>query len=84
MRCSAEIFVEHIPDALVVPVHSVFTEKKSHFVYLQIPSGKVKKQTVKIGKTSETYVQILTGLNENDIVLLRKPHPGEVDEQEEK
>jgi HlyD family secretion protein len=83
MRCSAEIFVERVENKLAVPVHAVFTEKKHHFVYLQLPSGRVKKQNVTIGKASETYVQITKGLNENDTVLLRKPHPGEVEEQKD-
>jgi len=65
----------------VVPIHAVFAEGRERYCYVPAQDGRVKAQTVRIGKANETYVEIREGLKEGDRVLLRKPKPGEVDEQ---
>ncbi len=78
MNCSAEIFIREIPQALAVPIQSVHTVGDEHFVYVQAPGSKVRKQLVEIGGASDTLVQVKTGLEAGTRVLLRNPRPGEL------
>lgn len=80
MRCTGQITVGQIQDALAVPVQAVFTEGEQHFCYVPAGRGRVKKQNVSIGRASETLVEITDGLAERDLVLLRNPLPGELQE----
>lgn len=77
MRCSGRILIGQVKDAMAVPVQAVVREGQKTFVYAPASSGKVQRQSVKIGRASETFVEILEGLNSGDRVLLRKPRPGE-------
>lgn len=81
MRCTAQIFVDRAANVLAVPIHAVFAEGRERYCYVPAENGRVKAQIVRIGKANETYVEIREGLKEGDRVLLRKPKPGEVDEQ---
>lgn len=78
MNCSAEIYVREIPDALAVPIQSVHTVGNQHFVYVEAPGNKVRKQAIQIGGASDTLVQIKSGLDAGTRVLLRSPKPGEL------
>jgi HlyD family secretion protein len=81
MRCTGEIVTGVVKDAIAVPIQAVFTEGKKQFVYVpDVREGKLRKRVVKIGKTSETYAEILNGLQETELVLIRKPLPGEVED----
>ena len=81
MRCTAQIFVDRAANVLVVPIHAVFAEGRERYCYVPAENGRVRAQTVRIGKANETYVEIREGLKEGDRVLLRKPKAGEIDEQ---
>jgi len=78
MRCTGQIFVGRVEDALAIPVQAVFTEGRRRFVYVSAGGGKVRRQTVKIGRASETLVEITDGITEGARVLLRNPRPGEI------
>jgi len=78
MNCSSEIFIREIPKALAVPIQSVHTEGDTHFVYVPAEEGKVRKQPIEIGGSSDTLVQIKSGVEEGVRVLLRNPRPGEL------
>lgn len=78
MNCSAEIYIREIPDALAVPIQSVHTVGEEHFVYVKAEGNKVRKQTIEIGGSSDTLVQIKSGLAAGTRVLLRNPRPGEL------
>ncbi|WP_432797073.1 efflux RND transporter periplasmic adaptor subunit [Poriferisphaera sp. WC338] len=75
MRCSGEIVVGRVEDAIAVPIQAVYSEGKEHFVYVK--RGGVTKQNVKIGRSSETFVEIKEGLEPGVQVLLRDPQAGE-------
>ncbi|MEM8738243.1 MAG: HlyD family efflux transporter periplasmic adaptor subunit [Planctomycetota bacterium] len=81
MRCTGEITVGHVEDALAVPVQAVFTEADQHFCYVPAPGGYVAKRDLDIGRASESLVEITDGLAAGDRVLLRNPRPGEVRQQ---
>lgn len=77
MRCTGEIKVGRAEEAIAVPVQAVFTEGDQQFCYVPANGG-VKRRPVTIGKSSETMVEIVDGLDVGDAVLLRNPRPGEV------
>ncbi len=78
MRCTGEINVGRVEDALAVPIQAVFAEGDRHFCYLPAGGGYVRKQTVTIGRASESLVEITDGLAAGNRVLLRNPQPGEL------
>lgn len=68
MSGSADITVESIPDALTVPVESVVTTGTTRSVFLVGPDGTVHSREVKVGASTDTAVQILSGLAAGDTV----------------
>ncbi len=78
MRCTGEITVGRVEDALAVPVQAVFAEGDGHYCYVPAGGEKVRRREVTIGRSSDTMVVIEAGLNDGDRVLLRQPGAGEV------
>jgi len=78
MRCNGEIFVDRVEDVLAMPIQAVFTEGDQRFCYVSNGEGRVQRKLVTIDRTSETMVEIATGLEAGDRVLMRNPEPGEV------
>ena len=75
MRCTATILVELVADALFVPVHAVHRRGRTTFVYQR--DGRVfDEQPVELGRSSDRYVEIVNGLQAEDVVLLRDPPLG--------
>jgi multidrug efflux pump subunit AcrA (membrane-fusion protein) len=75
MNGSLKVTVYSQPDALTVPAKSVFNEgadDSQHYVYLSI-DGKSARRDVKVGRRTEAHVEILEGLQEGDLVLIKKP-----------
>lgn len=77
MRCSGQIVTGKVENAIAVPVQAVGAQGKMKFVYVDAGGDQVKRVPVVMGRASETFVEIESGLAENDRVLLRKPRPGE-------
>ena len=80
MRCTGQITVGQVEDALAIPVQSVFTQGQQHYVHVPDGGGYLLRRPVTIGQASETLVEITDGLEPGDRVLLRNPRPGEVRE----
>lgn len=77
MRCKGEIFVDRVDDVLSVPIQSVFRQGSVAYVYVPSGGGYAQKQ-VTIGRSSEMSIEVLDGLDEGDVVLLREPPTGEI------
>ncbi len=77
MRCTAEINVRRVEDSLFVPIQAVFRNGPVSYVYLPQGSGFAQRR-VQLGEASELFLQILDGLTEGDVVLLREPTVGEI------
>ena len=77
MRCTAEINVKRVEDSLFVPIQAVFRKGPVSYVYLPQGSGFAQRR-VQLGEASELFLQILDGLTEGDVVLLREPTVGEI------
>ena len=78
MRCAGEIFIGRVEDVLAVPIQAVFTEGRQRFCYVSAEPGRIRKQPVELGRSSETMAELKKGLSEGELVLLRLPRPGEV------
>ena len=77
MRCVAEIFVDDVVDALFVPIHAIHRDGSVVWVWAQESGGYAQREVVS-GRFSESYVEITSGLEEGDVVLLRDPSPSQV------
>lgn len=67
--CDAEIIVERIPEALLLPVQAIFRDGDRWVVYKE-PAAQPEKVPVVLGRSSVTHAQILEGLKAGDRVLL--------------
>jgi len=78
MRCSGQILVGQVEDALAVPIQAVTTIGQQRYCFVRTSANYVRRQPVQIGRTNEALVEIIEGLHEGDQVLLREPKPGEL------
>jgi HlyD family secretion protein len=77
MRAEADIILGSVDNTLAIPIQAVFNEGATRYVY--VPSGgQFKKAPVLIGQRSNTFAQVLVGLEEGQSVLLREPTAGEI------
>ena len=59
-------------DVLLVPVEAVYKDKDENFVLLKKEDqGELIQQPVKIGITDDKFVEITSGVNENEMVVLK-------------
>lgn len=72
MKCNLEVLIQELPSVLKVPVSAIFEKGGRTYCYLS-RNGKWTKREVKLGKSSDRYVQIKGGIKENDRVLLYDP-----------
>lgn len=56
-------------DALMVPAEAVIPELEGYKVFIATAEGKVEQRRIEIGTRTESHVQVLSGLNEGDLVL---------------
>ncbi len=75
MNAEAEIIVAELRDVLSVPIAAIFAEGEATYCFRTDGNGDYEQVKVKLGQTSETRAQILSGLSEGDVVLLSPP-PG--------
>ncbi|MCC5824356.1 MAG: HlyD family efflux transporter periplasmic adaptor subunit [Phycisphaerales bacterium] len=79
LRCEARIELGRIDNVLAVPVQAVFNDGPVRFVLRPLANGRFQRVPVMLGRTSDTYAEILRGLAEGDRVLIRNPQAGEVE-----
>ncbi|MBZ9613642.1 efflux RND transporter periplasmic adaptor subunit [Rheinheimera maricola] len=71
-KIRAEILVNSIPDALLVPLQAIFSEQQQLYVYKREHSRFVK-QAIQIGQKSLSHAQVLTGLQTGEEIALLNP-----------
>jgi HlyD family secretion protein len=74
MSCLVEILIEDLADALFVPVQCVTRRDKANVSFVT-KAGVIEIRTVEVGRHNDQWVQVLSGLQENETVLLAPP-PG--------
>lgn len=80
MRCEAEILLDRVNDRLAIPIQSVFTDGMVRYV-LTPEGNRFRKTPVRLGRRSERLAEVAAGIEENQLVLLRAPMPGELVER---
>ncbi|MCZ6597380.1 MAG: hypothetical protein O7B99_07075 [Planctomycetota bacterium] len=71
MSCSVEIVVKDIPDALHIPVQSVFLDKGNTVAL--VSDGGVEVRPIEVGLDNGKWVEVLSGLEEGEVVLMSQP-----------
>lgn len=66
MNCSAEIIVKSAEDVLIVPVEAINTRKDKYYVTME--DG--EEREVEVGIYNEDYIEIVSGLTENEKIML--------------
>jgi hypothetical protein len=77
MRCKANIHVGRVSNSLFVPLQAVFHTGPLAYVYVPRGGGYDQKK-VEIGRASELFTEIVSGLEEGQMVLLREPESEEI------
>lgn len=72
LSAEAEIIIGNIDDAIQVPLLAVQMEGEQQVCYVTSLTG-VETRPVKTGEYNDTMIQVLEGLQEGEIVLLRSP-----------
>jgi HlyD family secretion protein len=73
MTVAVDIEVSHLEDVLLVPNRAVRTVDGSLVVYL-LQNGALKPVTIKLGASSDTMSQVISGdLKEGDVIALNPP-----------
>lgn len=62
------IYADKSENVLIVPVETVNSDKNGDFVYV-VENGIVVRKDVVTGVSSDTYIEVTDGLNENDQVM---------------
>lgn len=73
MNGDADILISQAPQALSVPLEAVSQDAQGqNFVYLKTSQNRLEKRSVKVGVETDSYIQILEGISENDQVVIKK------------
>ena len=75
MSCSIEILVDELEDVTYVPVQAVFLDGGDPVCFVVQGKGAPEKRPVVVGQNNEKWVEIQSGLQEGETVLLALP-PG--------
>jgi RND family efflux transporter MFP subunit len=81
MYATARLPLERKAGALAVPVQAIGREEGKTTVYSVSPDGKIEERSVQLGLETADMVEVLSGLQENDLVVVgdrSKLKPGEV------
>lgn len=77
MRCRAEIIVDSLEDVVHVPIQAVFRRGGTAHVFV-IDGQRLDVRDVAVGRSSELEVEVVSGLNAGERVLLRAPDEAEL------
>ena len=72
---NAEIFVSRLEQVVAVPLAAIYSVSNDSYVFVR-DGQTVKERKVTLGTANETHVQVVSGLNENEQVLLLQPGQG--------
>ena len=82
MTAKVTIIIDELKDVLQVPIQSVVTENDQTKVCYLMTNGKPTKCQVETGLFNDDFVEIKSGLNEGDNVLLNPPRWASLDKTE--
>ena len=79
MSSEVEVELAKLDNVLSVPVASVYSEQDKTFCYRVGGGGNYERAPVQLGRMNSTHVQILSGLQGGQRVLLVPPHGEQVE-----
>lgn len=72
MSCKVTVLVRELRDVIKVPIQVVANRRGRKICYVVTPSGPEERE-VRTGAFNDTFVQIVEGLEDGDVVLLNPP-----------
>lgn len=66
----ADILVEDVVDVLTIPVQAVYSVGERHFAFVGKSQATAKPQEIAVGAANDAFVEVRSGLEEGDWVLL--------------
>jgi HlyD family secretion protein len=69
MKGDATIQVSAVQGALTIPVEALFNQNGQNYVY-KVAGTKLVQTNITVGATTDTEVEVVSGLNEGDVVAL--------------
>jgi len=84
VSAKAEIFIEEKEDVLFIPLQCVFLQEGKHWTWIVGQDGAPESVQIEPGLSNDAYIEILSGLEEGQQVLLYNPNlpTGNSDDQE--
>lgn len=64
------LVINHLKDTLYLPARAVHSQNDAYYVYYQNDAGLVAAKEVKVGPTIQNKIQIISGLEEGDLVIV--------------
>jgi len=71
-RVEAAIIIDQATDVITIPLSALFRQNEIWSVF-KVVDGVVELQAVNIGRTSDQYAEVVSGLDTNDQIIT---HPG--------
>lgn len=72
MDGDADIILAESQNALTLPIEAVSEEKNQKYVLIKDENNKINKKEIKTGIETDTEIEILEGLKENDKVIVKQ------------
>lgn len=69
MSVTADIITDAKPDILVLPNSAIKSQAGTYYVELMQASGEIRQQSIEIGISNDTSTEIVSGLQEGDMVV---------------
>ena len=70
MNGDASVILNQKSDALTVPIIATIVRDNATYVEVQIADGTIEEREIETGLESEDLIEVLSGLSEDDLVLL--------------
>lgn len=81
MSAKVQVIVTTLHDVLYVPVQSVSTSQRKRVCFV-LEGGEFRAQRVEIGRYNDSFIEIVSGLDEGMIIQLNPPPSEETAEEE--
>jgi len=82
MTAKVEILIHELEDVLYVPIQAVSTVEGERVAYLARLGRDPEKCVIETGEFNDSFIEVKSGLNEGDEVLLIQPETGPAEDEE--
>ncbi|MEK7793362.1 MAG: hypothetical protein AAB353_02475, partial [Candidatus Hydrogenedentota bacterium] len=80
MSAEVEVFVDHVADAIYIPIQSVVPQGKEQVCFVLNGSGEPERRVIETGQTTVEWITVTSGLKKGELVLIRPPAGSRQDE----